>query len=76
MLTAWAWKWQKKSTQTKQHPLIHKIQATKEARQLLQLLLAQDSKRFSKSIETLEKALYQDGKINLNKVKKEAIDLI
>jgi len=76
VLSAWAWKWQKKATQTKQQPLIHKIRETKEARQLLQLLLAQDSKRFAKSIESLEKALYQDGKINLSKVKKEAIDLI
>ena len=48
----------------------------KDAKTLLQLLMAQDNPRFSKPITTLENALYQNGKIQLNKVKKEAVDAL
>jgi len=69
-------KWQRKSTRKTSHPLVEKIQNTKDTKALLQVLMAQDSPRFTSCIEHLEKALYDDGKINLSKVKEEAIDLI
>ena len=75
-LTALSWKWTKKMQEKKENPLKQKIQNCKELKTLLQVLLAQDSQRFSTCITSLENSLYADGKINLNKVKKEAMDLI
>lgn len=74
--TAMITKWQRKNTTKNAHPLIEKIQHAKDTKALLQVLMAQDSHRFTSCITHLEKALYDDGKINLNKVKEEAIDLI
>ena len=75
-LTASVLKSRKKSTEKNKNPLISKIQNTKDTKALLQLLMAQDSHRFVSCISDLEKALYQDGKIKLSKVKEEAIDLV
>ena len=75
-LTALAWKWQKKKVQTSLHPLHEKITNCKDKKMLLQVLMATDDKRFASCIEKLESSLYGDGKINLNKVKQEAQDLI
>jgi len=80
-LSAFAWKWQKKTTTKTEHPLIEKIQKTKDTKALLQLLMAYDSHRFAPSISKLENSLYGDGKIksrdiNINKVKEEAIGLV
>jgi hypothetical protein len=75
-LSALAFKWQKKSISQTVHPLKTKILATKETKALLQLLMATDAQRFSTTIEKLESSLYRDAKINLSKVKEEAIDLI
>ena len=79
--SALVFKWQKKSTLKEVHPLIEKINACKESKALLQLLMATDAHRFAPCIEKLENSLYQNAKINiskinLSKVKKEAIDLI
>jgi hypothetical protein len=71
-LTALSWKWKKKNSAKERHPLIQKIQYCKDDKALLQVLMAADSKRFASSIEKLEASLYGNGKINLNKVKKEA----
>ncbi|WP_309497212.1 hypothetical protein [Sulfurovum sp.] len=75
-LTAVSWKWQKKKVQTALHPLHEKISKCKNEKALLQVLMATDDKRFASCIEKLESSLYGDGKINLNKVKQEAQDLI
>lgn len=75
-LTAYLIKWQKRTSIQNTPPLIAKIQDTKDAKALLQILMAQDSHRFSTCITTLESSLYQNGKINLSKVKEEAIDLV
>lgn len=75
-LSALAWKWQKKKVQRSLHPLHEKITNCKDERMLLQVLMATDDKRFTPSIQKLEASLYGDGKINLNKVKQEAQDLI
>jgi hypothetical protein len=73
-LTAISWKWKKKSTAQTSHPLKKKIEACKDEKALLQLLMAIDSKQFVLSIETLEKGLYRNGKINFNKVKQEVLE--
>lgn len=75
-LTAISLKWKKKSTEQTSHPLKEKIEACKDEKALLQLLMATDSKQFSSSIEKLEKGLYGNGKINFNKVKQEAQEMI
>ena len=75
-LTAHVWRGQKKSQTKQKNPLKEKIEATKDAKTLLRLLMAQDDPRFSKPITALENALYQNGKIQLNKVKKEAVDAL
>lgn len=70
-LTAVSIKWKKKSNAAMQHPLIQKIQACKDEKGLLQVLIAADDTRFTPSIEKLEASLYGNGKINLKKVKQE-----
>jgi len=75
-LTALSWKWKKKQSHKKSHPLIQKIQNCKDEKALLQVLIAADSKRFTSSIEKLEASLYGNGKINLNKVKQELLEMI
>jgi len=75
-LTAISLKWEKKSTAQTSHPLQAKIEACKDEKALLQLLMATDSKQFALSIEKLEKGLYGNGKINFNKVKQEAQEVI
>ena len=65
-------KWRKKEKETGQSLLQEKITACKDARSLLQLLMATDSKKFSPIIESLEKGLYKNAKINLNKLKQSA----
>lgn len=75
-LTAISLKWKKKTTAQTSHPLKEKIEACKNEKALLQLLMATDSKQFSSSIEKLEKGLYGNGKINFNKVKQETLEMI
>ncbi len=75
-LTAISLKWKKKTTKKTSHPLKEKIEACKDEKALLQLLMATDSKAFRSSIEKLEKGLYGNGKINFNKVKQEAQESI
>lgn len=75
-LTAITLKWKKKSRAQTSHPLKKKIEACKDEKTLLQLLMATDSKQFALSIEKLEKGLYGNGKINFNKVKQEVLENI
>lgn len=71
-LSALSWKWKKRPLSKKDSSLKAKIQNCKDEKALLQVLMAADSKRFASSIEKLEASLYGNGKINVNKVKKEA----
>jgi len=75
-LTAISLKWKKKSTAQTSHPLKEKIEACKDEKALLQLLMAADSKAYASSIEKLEKGLYGNGKINFNNVKQEILEKI
>lgn len=73
-LSAMVLKIKKRHIQEQMHPLIVKIKETKDAKSLLQLLMAQDSHQFRQSIEKLEDALYQNAKIDLSKVKQEIME--
>jgi len=71
-LTAMVWKRKKQTLLPPSDPFKEKIAACKSEKELLQLLMARDSKKFLSSIEKLEKSLYKKGKIDLKQVKKEA----
>lgn len=74
-LSSLSWKWKKRPLSKKDSPLKSKIQNCKDEKALLQVLMAADSKRFASSIEKLEASLYGNGKINVNKVKKELLEM-
>lgn len=75
-LTALSWKLKKRPSHREDNPLIEKIQACKDEKALLQVMMATDSKRFTPIIEKLENSLYGNGKINFNKMKQDALDRI
>ena len=68
-------KGKKRSLFKKDNPLKAKIQNCKDEKALLQVLMAADNKRFASSIEKLEASLYGNGKINVNEVKKELLEM-
>lgn len=62
---------------TKQpNPLAQKIKESATQKHLLQLLLSQDTKKFSHCIEKLESSLYKNEPINLKTLKKEALETL
>jgi hypothetical protein len=73
-LTAISVKWKKKILPQTDDPMKEKIENCKDERALLQVLMAADSKKFSKNIEHLENGLYGNGKINFKKVKQEILE--
>jgi hypothetical protein len=75
-LTALSWKWGKRQKHKEDHPLIQKIQACKDEKALLQVLMASRAKHFTAIIEKVENSLYGNGKINFNKIKQDALDRI
>jgi len=75
-LSALSWKWTKKKKHKEHHPLIEKIQSTRTAKELLQLLMARESKDFTSSIEKLEASIYGKENINLSSIKKEILERI
>ncbi len=75
-LTAISLKWKKNRTEQTSHPFKEKIEACKDEKALLQLLMATDAKQFALSIEKLEKGLYGNAKINFNKVKQEVLEML
>jgi hypothetical protein len=75
-ITALSWRWSKKKRQKEDHPLVQKIRNCKDGKALLQVLIAADHTDFTSSIEKLEDSLYGNGKINLNKVKQDALEKI
>ena len=58
------------------HPLKKKIESCQDAKSLLQLLMAANSRRFASSIDKLEKHLYGNGKINLKKIKQDVLEKV
>ncbi len=75
-LTAISLKWKKKSTAQTSDPLKEKIEACKDEKALLQLLMATDSKQFALSIEKLEASLYGEGQTSFKKIKEEMYRLL
>lgn len=75
-LTALSLKWKKRQSYKELHPLIEKIQACKDEKTLLQMLMATDSKPFTPIIEKLENSLYGNGKINFKEIKQNALDTV
>ncbi len=53
------------------NPLYSKIDACKDEKELMQLLMSKESKRFKRSIEELENYLYKNGKMNFKKLKEK-----
>ena len=71
--TAWVVKWQRKHPRKEAtHPLAEKIDACKEKKTLLQLLLAHDTVRFSSVIDALEADLYGKKSTSLTTLKQHA----
>ena len=69
-------KWKKKILPQNDDPLKVKIEACRDERSLLQVLMAGNIKKFASSIEKLENGLYGNGKINFKKVKEEVLEKI
>jgi len=70
--SAYVLKWSRQ-TKKQMHPLSVKIQGANSHKQLLQVLLSQDNKQFSPSIEKLEQVLYKNESIPLRSIKQEVI---
>jgi hypothetical protein len=70
--SGWLFRWQRRTRHEHTHPLMEKIEACKEKRALLQLLLAHDAARFAKVIDKLEADLYGKGSYTLKSLKREA----
>ena len=75
-LTALSWKWKKRQSRRESDPLIQKIEACKDGKALLQVLMSVKDKHFTAVIEKLENALYGNGKINFNNIKQDALDRV
>jgi hypothetical protein len=80
-LTAISLKWKKRVLKhkfLKEDEVItlmrEKIKRCKDEKSLLQLLMASDSKKFTKSIEKLESSLYGKSKTDLEKIKKSLLE--
>ena len=74
-LSAWLLKWHRK-TKTKANPLAERIDESKEKKQLLQLLMAEDAQRFAPVIDRLEADLYGNESHTLKQLKQEAKELL
>ena len=71
-ITATSLKWQRKKSPKEPTSLEIKIKKSKDEKELLQLLLASQDKKFASTIEELERGLYHGKKINFNILKKSA----
>jgi len=68
-LTSLSLKWHKKTNKQDINTLHQKIKDSHTKRDLLQLLIATDTKLYKKSIQSLEASLYKNSKINFNQLK-------
>ena len=65
-ITATSLKWQRKKSQKEPTPLESKIKKAKDEKELLQILLASQDKKFTSTIEELEGVLYHGKKVDFN----------
>jgi len=75
-LSALAFKWERLGVSDTQDPLIKKVTQCKDSKALLQLLIAQEDKRFIQSIEKLEASLYANGTFKLKEIKQEILEIL
>lgn len=69
-LTAKSVQWHAKE-KIKSDPFRIEVSKTKDAKSLLTLLIAEDSKKYERAIEKLEAHIYQNRSLDLEKLKKE-----
>jgi len=72
-LTALAQQWKEKSKPKTEHPLYRKIKKSKNAKELLQLLMANNQDAFKPTIEALENLIYNKSKTSFKSIK-EALE--
>jgi hypothetical protein len=70
--SGWLYRRKKRELNNTIHPLMRKIDACKDKKALLQLLLAHDATRFTGIIDKLEADLYGKGSYSLKLLKQEA----
>ena len=75
-LTAFSLKWRRKETEKESNPLELKIESCRDEKELLQLLMANNSRLFVGIIDRLENSIYRSARSNLKKLKQEAVDLL
>jgi len=75
-LTAVSLKWRRRVTAEKSDPLREKVEACRDEKALMQLLMATDSVRFEKAIERLEKSLYGKQKSHFKEIKQDVLEKI
>jgi len=68
-LSAISFKWSKKVIK-KENPLVEKIKSAKDEKELLTILMANDSQKFSKEIIELEKSIYGGIECDFRGIKK------
>lgn len=73
-MTAISLKWKRRVTAAERDPLTEKVEACKDKKELMQLLMATDSKRFEETIERLERSLYRKEKKNFKQIKEEVLE--
>jgi len=73
-MTAVSLKRKRHVTAEKSDQMQKKVEACKEEKALLQLLMATDSKRFEKAINRLEKGLYGKDKSSFKQIKQEVLE--
>ena len=74
--TAILWKREGTNSLIEVNPLKEKIISCNDAKSLLRVLMAADSKKFALIIEALEDGLYKEGSLNLKKLKTQAMEIL
>jgi len=72
-LTALALQWREQSKPKTEHPLYKKVKRSKDAKELLQLLMAQNQDTFKSTINALENLIYNKSKTSFKSIK-EALE--
>jgi len=70
------WRWQRIYTPRSIHPLVAKIDAARDKKTLLRVLMAHDAHRFAPLIEKIDKDLYDTRQQTLKSLKQEAKELL
>ena len=74
-IVAIALKWQRKKSKKESSSLELKIKKSKDAKELFQLLMATNNRKFDLTIKLLEGALYRGEKIDFKEIKHKLIEI-